>query len=73
MFVFVYMLLCAWELLNFQAVCDLLKRSLQTLMEDFAPMSKDVAELLIQMYQTVPHVAILDLTKQVNRIQSCCF
>ena len=35
-------------------------------MDDFAPLSKDVAELLVQMYQTVPHIAILDLTKQVT-------
>ncbi|KAL4235994.1 Importin-13 [Mactra antiquata] len=48
-----------------EAVCELLKRSLQTLMDDFAPLSKDVAELLVQMYQTVPHIAILDLTKQL--------
>ncbi|KAH3721182.1 importin-13-like [Dreissena polymorpha] len=48
-----------------EAVCDMLKRSLQTLMDDFTPLSKDVAQLLIQMYQTVPHIAILDLTKQL--------
>lgn len=48
-----------------EAVCELFKRALQTLMDDFAPFSKDVAELLVQMYQTVPHVAILDLSKQL--------
>ncbi|XP_053395746.1 importin-13-like [Mercenaria mercenaria] len=48
-----------------EAICELFKRSLQTLMDDFAPLSKDVAELLVQMYQTVPHIAILDLTKQL--------
>ncbi|KAL3867799.1 hypothetical protein ACJMK2_040646 [Sinanodonta woodiana] len=47
------------------AVCDLFKRTLQTLMDDFAPLAKDVAQLLSQMYQTVPHVSILDLTKQL--------
>ena len=50
----------------FQAICELFKRSLQTLMDDFAPLSKDIAELLVQMYQTIPHTAILDLTKQVG-------
>ena len=49
----------------FQAICELFKRSLQTLMDDFAPLSKDIAELLVQMYQTIPHISILDLTKQV--------
>lgn len=48
-----------------EAICELFKRSLQTLMDDFAPLTKDVAELLVQMYQTVPHIAILDLTKQL--------
>lgn len=46
-----------------EAICELFKRSLQTLMDDFSPLAKDVAELLSQMYQTVPHIAILDLTK----------
>ena len=50
----------------FQAICELFKRSLQTLMDDFAPLSKDIAELLVQMYQTIPHISILDLTKQVR-------
>lgn len=48
-----------------EAICELFKRSLQTLMDDFAPLSKDIAELLVQMYQTIPHVSILDLTKQL--------
>lgn len=48
-----------------EAICELFKRSLQTLMEDFAPLSKDIAELLVQMYQTIPHISILDLTKQL--------
>ena len=52
--------------ISFQAICELFKRSLQTLMDDFAPLSKSIAELLVQMYQTIPHVSILDLTKQVK-------
>ncbi|KAK3611733.1 hypothetical protein CHS0354_037313 [Potamilus streckersoni] len=48
-----------------EAVCELFKRTLQTLMDDFAPLAKDVSQLLSQMYQTVPHVSIVDLTKQL--------
>ncbi|KAJ8305632.1 hypothetical protein KUTeg_016177 [Tegillarca granosa] len=48
-----------------ELVCELFKRSLRTLMDDFAPMATDTAQMLIQMYQTVPHAVILDLSKQL--------
>ncbi|XP_052776620.1 importin-13-like [Mya arenaria] len=48
-----------------ESVCEMFKRSLQTLMDDFAPLAKDTAELLTQIYQAVPHIAILELTKQL--------
>lgn len=42
------------------------KHALKTLLDDFGLLSKDVAEMLIQMYQVNPSPAILDLSKQVN-------
>ncbi|XP_069126278.1 importin-13-like [Argopecten irradians] len=48
-----------------EAVCDLFKRSLTTLMDDFAPMSQSVAQMVVQMYEVVPQAAILDLAKQL--------
>ena len=41
------------------------KHALKTLLDDFGLLSKDVAEMLIQMYQVNPCPAILDLAKQV--------
>ena len=35
-------------------------------MDDFRPVAKDTAELLVQIYQAVPHIAIIELTKQVS-------
>lgn len=49
-----------------QAVCELFKRALRTLMEDFAPITNQVTQMLMEMYQTVPYAAILDISKQVS-------
>lgn len=43
----------------------MLKRSLRTLMNDFAPLVSDVTQLVISMYDAVPNPAILDIAKQV--------
>lgn len=48
-----------------EAVCELFKRSLRTLMDDFTGIAQDVSQMLIQMYQAVTHKAILDLSKQL--------
>ncbi|XP_048762818.2 importin-13-like [Ostrea edulis] len=48
-----------------EGICDMFKHALRTLLDDFALLSKDVAELLMQMYQVNPSPAILDLAKQL--------
>ncbi|XP_067677743.1 importin-13-like isoform X2 [Haliotis asinina] len=48
-----------------EAVCELFKKALRTLMEDFSPMSQDVAQMTIEMYQAVPHPSLLDLVRQM--------
>ncbi|XP_061192504.1 importin-13-like [Saccostrea echinata] len=48
-----------------EGVCDMFKHALRTLLDDFALLSKDVAEMLVQMYQVNPSPAILDLAKQL--------
>ncbi|XP_064604586.1 importin-13-like [Liolophura sinensis] len=48
-----------------EAVCELFKRALRTLMEDFAPICNQVTQMLMEMYQTVPYAAILDISKQL--------
>lgn len=52
--------------LYFQGICAMFKHALKTLLDDFGLLSKDVAEMLVQMYQVNPSPAILDLSKQVN-------
>jgi hypothetical protein len=49
-----------------QTICDMLKRALRTLMNDFTPLAKDVTSLVVEMYTAVPHAIILDLAKQVR-------
>ncbi|KAK3089277.1 hypothetical protein FSP39_002274 [Pinctada imbricata] len=48
-----------------EAVCEMYKHALKTLLDDFSPVSQNVCPMLGQMYQTVPHPAILDLAKQL--------
>ena len=56
--------MCIFE--NLQNVCDLLKRSARTLMEDYSALAEDTSQLVIQMFQAVPHAAILEIAKQVS-------
>ncbi|XP_041359281.1 importin-13-like [Gigantopelta aegis] len=48
-----------------EAVCEVFRKSIRTLMDDFSPVSQEVAQLTIQMYQAIPHFAILDLVRQI--------
>ncbi|XP_052096308.1 importin-13-like isoform X1 [Mytilus californianus] len=48
-----------------EAVCELFKKSLRTLMDDFTTIAQDVSQMLVQMYQAITHPAILDLSKQL--------
>ncbi|CAL1539957.1 unnamed protein product [Lymnaea stagnalis] len=48
-----------------EAVCDLYKKALQKLDNDFAPISGDLTELAINLYQRCPSTAIIDLCKQM--------
>ncbi|VDI21228.1 Hypothetical predicted protein [Mytilus galloprovincialis] len=50
-----------------EAVCELFKKSLRTLMDDFTTIAQDVSQMLVQMYQAITHPAILDLSKQVMK------
>lgn len=50
---------------NPQAVCELYKKSLQKLDNDFAPISGDLTQLVITLYQRSPNTAVIDLCKQV--------
>lgn len=48
-----------------KAVCDMYKRVLKTLMDDFAPMLQDVSRMISEMYHACPHASLLDLVRQV--------
>lgn len=48
-----------------EGICAMFKHALKTLLDDFGLLSKDVAEMLVQMYQVNPSPAILDLSKQL--------
>lgn len=48
-----------------QAVSEMFKKSLSTLMDDFQPLANSVADMMIQMYETTPHASILDVARQV--------
>ncbi|XP_012939318.1 importin-13 isoform X2 [Aplysia californica] len=48
-----------------EAVCDLYKKALQKLDNGFAPLSTDLTQLVINLYQRCPSTAIIDLCKQM--------
>ncbi|XP_059166946.1 importin-13-like [Physella acuta] len=48
-----------------EAVCDLYKKALQKLDNDFAPLSGELTQLVITLYQRCPSTAIIDLCKQM--------
>uniref|UniRef100_A0A2C9LA12 Importin-13 n=1 Tax=Biomphalaria glabrata TaxID=6526 RepID=A0A2C9LA12_BIOGL len=48
-----------------EAVCDLYKKALQKLDNDFAPLSGDLTQLVINLYQRCPNTAVIDLCKQM--------
>lgn len=54
----------------FQAVCQVILRALRTLLDEFAPLSGELAQLVGKMYNTVPHCCILPIAKQVNNFIS---
>ncbi|KAH9499827.1 Importin-13 [Bulinus truncatus] len=48
-----------------EAVCDLYKKALQKLDNDFAPLSEELTQLVINLYQRCPSTAVIDLCKQM--------
>ena len=49
-----------------ECLCDMMKKAVRTLMEEFAPLVADSVTLITQMYTGHPHPALLDLAKQVS-------
>ena len=49
-----------------QNVCDMMKKAMRTLMDNFRPVVKDVAQLTADMYNSSPQPPMLDLAKQVS-------
>lgn len=54
-----------------QAVAEMLKKALRTLMDDFAPLSTDVSHLVVNMFTASPQPSLLDLSKQVSKLDIC--
>ncbi|PVD35776.1 hypothetical protein C0Q70_02739 [Pomacea canaliculata] len=48
-----------------EAVSEMFKKSLTTLMDDFQPLANNVADMMIQMYESTPHASILDVARQI--------
>ena len=48
-----------------QALSELLKKALRTLMDDFTPLTGDVSHMIVNLYNTMPQPALLDLSKQL--------
>ncbi|CAH1775868.1 unnamed protein product [Owenia fusiformis] len=48
-----------------ECVCEILKRAIRTLMDAFAPLSLQTCQLIAHIYQSTPHIALLDLAKQL--------
>ena len=48
-----------------QNICDMMKKALGTLLDNFFPVVKDVAQLTTDMYNSNPQPPMLDLAKQV--------
>ncbi|ESO93592.1 hypothetical protein LOTGIDRAFT_118981 [Lottia gigantea] len=46
-----------------EAVCELFRVALRTLMDDFKPLAEDVMKMSCQIYEAVPSVPVLDLSK----------
>ena len=50
----------------FQQACEMLKRAIRTIVDDFLPLFEPVSQLLIQMFEAYPNSSIIDLAKQVK-------
>lgn len=46
-----------------QSVCELFRKTLRALMDDFAPLANDSFQMFTQMYHAYPHSAILGIAK----------
>ncbi|KAI0222697.1 Importin-13 [Lamellibrachia satsuma] len=46
-------------------VCDMMKKAMRTLLDNFVPVVKDVAQLTTDMYNSSPQPPMLDLAKQI--------
>ncbi|XP_078575480.1 importin-13-like isoform X4 [Branchiostoma floridae x Branchiostoma japonicum] len=48
-----------------EAVCEMFKRAVRTLQDEIAPMTTQLSELLVQVYNAIPQSAVLDMAKQL--------
>ncbi|XP_019623580.1 PREDICTED: importin-13-like [Branchiostoma belcheri] len=48
-----------------QAVCEMFKRAVRTLQDEIAPMTAQLSELLVQVYNAIPQSSVLDMAKQL--------
>ncbi|XP_077981150.1 importin-13-like [Glandiceps talaboti] len=48
-----------------EAVCEMLKKALRTLLDDIAPLVPQLSQVLIQIYSVIPQASILDLSKML--------
>ena len=55
-------------LFYFQSICHVLQKALRTLLDEFALLNNELCQLVMQMYNAVPHKCILSVAKQVLNI-----
>ena len=55
-------------MLSFQGICDMFKRAIRTLADEFTPLISSVSQMVAQMYSASLQGALLDLAKQVKYI-----
>ncbi|XP_078656560.1 importin-13-like isoform X1 [Branchiostoma floridae x Branchiostoma belcheri] len=48
-----------------EAVCEMFKRAVRTLQDEIAPMTAQLSELLVQVYNAIPQSSVLDMAKQL--------
>ncbi|XP_066298980.1 importin-13-like [Branchiostoma lanceolatum] len=48
-----------------EAVCEMFKRAVRTLQDEIAPMTAQLSELLVQVFNAIPQSAVLDMAKQL--------
>ncbi|CAH1244188.1 IPO13 [Branchiostoma lanceolatum] len=48
-----------------EAVCEMFKRAVRTLQDEIAPMTAQLSELLVQVFNAIPQSTVLDMAKQL--------